>query len=176
VYGNPMHLPSDFPITKESCGFLSTSIALNLAIGHHVCGVRSSTNADRKMQHLHAAGRLYEYTIRLESTRGREYQEHHMNATLFVCPFALMVILNNLGHVHGMLHNVELQRLFYTRLESACMYFLVKRGLTSNNDYDEPQQDGGGCSNITTYDLQIFMHNVSIGLERSKSCNAAPAA
>jgi hypothetical protein len=200
VYSNPIHLPPDFAVTQESCGFLSTSIALNLAMSHHMCGLDLLERAQkspllhrRTQEHFASSGRLYEYTIRLESTRARQYQEHQQDQskasfhaqraamdsnggasattpgatspvvpTLFVSPFALMVILNNLGHVHALMGKKETSDRYYQRLQSACMYLMV-RSRTRH------------VGSITSSDLQIFLHNVSLGLQLIH-CRSAAAA
>ncbi|KAG7339996.1 hypothetical protein IV203_006399 [Nitzschia inconspicua] len=250
VYSNPIHLPNDFAITQESCGFLCTAVALNLAMSHHMVAVVSELSSNTTMNatsrkrkqvihtHLTAAGRLYEYTIRLESSRARQYQNQPHQSdessssdqertslpmggsttirsvspltvstsvatppssgttttttastipTLFTSPFALMVILNNSGHVHQLLQQCETSKRCYQRLLTACMYMMVRQ--QQEQRQQEQQQNNSNNNNrsnvdvvqsvgntlITTSDLQFFLHNVNVGLHWSHR-RCAPAA
>ncbi|KAG7363873.1 hypothetical protein IV203_037074 [Nitzschia inconspicua] len=255
VYSNPIHLPKDFPITQESCGFLCTAVALNLAMSHHMVAVvvselssNTTMNASRKRKqvihtHLTAASRLYEYTIRLESSRARQYQNQPQQSgessnssnnnsssssssnlerttlpmggsttirsvspltvstsvamppsptrtastipTLFTSPFALMVILNNSGHVHRLLQQGETSKRCYQRLLTACMYMMVRQQQeqrqqeqnSNNNNRSNVVvvQSAGNTTLVTTSDLQFFLHNVNVGLHWSHR-RCAPAA
>lgn len=240
IYSNAIHLPQDFPVTIESCGFLSTAIALNLAMSHHLVALaelhktdEATTSAaassnmrkhERTQAHLDAAGRLYEYTIRLESTRARQHQQQQQQRgqenehlvtpsidpvvamsppttsrlestasisssidsssstisigtsntvpTLFVSPFALMVILNNSGHVYEILQQQQKSERYYLRLQSACMYMMMRQ-----RQHQRQQQygQGGIFGSISADDLQVFLHNVNIGLDLIH-CHSAPAA
>lgn len=228
VYSNPIHLPNDFPVTRESCGFLSTAIALNLAMSHHLVALLAQSRQSdshpvvnvkerkRIRDHLGSAGRLYEFTIRLESTRARQCQRQQaeeeadvatvestsplqpMNTegvatantlalpnlstattnsstvpTLFVSPFALMIILNNLGHVHSLLKQGPKSERYYQRLQTACMYMMMRQKQQRRHYAGESRSNAGGS--VSAADLEVFLHNVNTGLHLIHR-NSAPAA
>mmetsp|Transcript_19402 Transcript_19402/g.34930 ORF Transcript_19402/g.34930 Transcript_19402/m.34930 type:complete len:368 (+) Transcript_19402:192-1295(+) len=164
VYSNPIFLPPDFPITQESCGFLSTSITLNLAIAHHSLGLELQQQQQGPPEstiqnHLTSAGRYYEYTIRLERARQQEEQQRIVAAAaalavaqqqltttaaaaaaclslppLFVTPLALLVILNNLGQLHYALDNKDRGQKCYRQLQSTVMFLLLSKNKSGNAD------------------------------------------
>jgi len=194
LYSNPILLPPDFPITQESCGFLSTTITMNLAIAHHLAGLelQEQAHADgtaplRIQRHLISAGQYYEYTIRLERARQQEEQNRMLAAAavaaqcpsaasasmvlppLFISPLALLVVLNNLGQLHNVLSNTERSIKCYQQLQSTLMFLLLhknKSGSTNNTGIN------GGSSK----DLEVFMENATLGLQNMLARPAAPAA
>jgi hypothetical protein len=201
VYSNPIHLPPDFPVTLESCGFLSTAITINLAMANHLCGLellkRSSPSSNSTAQYLVNAGRYYEYTIRLE--RARQQEEHARmvasaaNATahgwynfrllppLFVSPIALLVILNNLGQLHAAMQNPDRAQKCYRQLQSTLFFLLLHRSNTNINDNDNHNHQGSSRNDIShsvqqRNDLQVFMENATLGLQTASSRPPAAAA
>ncbi|KAG7355219.1 hypothetical protein IV203_004575 [Nitzschia inconspicua] len=185
LYSNPIHLPPDFPISLESCGFLSTTITLNLAMANHLRGLelQEQKTAPESMiqQHLITAGRYYEYTIRLERARQQEEQQRmtqseaiaslfpqaSSNSTLpplFITPFALLVILNNLGQLHLALSCEDRSQKCYAQLQSTLMFLLLH---TSNHTT---------ALRSKSKDFEVFMENAAIGLGSVSSRLLAAAA
>ncbi|KAG7359256.1 hypothetical protein IV203_015845 [Nitzschia inconspicua] len=185
LYSNPIHLPLDFPISQESCGFLSTTITLNLAMANHLCGLelQEQKTAPKSIiqQHLTTAGRYYEYTIRLERARQQEEQQRmtqseaiaalfpqaSSNSTLpplFITPFALLVILNNLGQLHLALSCKDRSQKCYAQLQSTLMFLLLH---TSNHT---------SALRSKSKDFEVFMENAAIGLGSVSSRLMAAAA
>jgi hypothetical protein len=180
VYSNPILLPPDFPVTQESCGFISTTITLNMAIANHLYGLElQQQHAPLQLvqQHLAGAGRYYEYTIRLERARQQEEQSRILESTasggavsstlafpLFVSILALLVILNNLGQLHMALSNTHQSLKCFRQLQSALLFLLLHK---TNHP-----------SSIATKskDLAVFMENATIGLGTKTSRFTAAAA
>jgi hypothetical protein len=142
-------------------------------------------------QHLAAAGRYYEYTIRLERARQQEEQRRMVDAAvmaaqppltssvvtvlppLFISPFALLVILNNLGHLHATLSNEGRSKKCYRQLQSTLMFLLlhkVKNQSSSNVESENKNQ------NSYSKDLEVFMENATLGLDTTTSCRPTAAA
>jgi hypothetical protein len=189
VYSNPIRLPPDFPITQESCGFLSTTITLNLALANHLYGLEllerqqhhpapSPVLSSMIHQHLTSASRYYEYTIRLERARQKEEQcrmaaaapfsqSHQPPASsssllppLFVSPFALLVVLNNMGQLHVALSNKDRSQRCYRQLQSTLMFLLLHSSKGTNNSKE----------------FAVFIENAALGLQNSSSRFMAAAA
>jgi hypothetical protein len=179
VYKNPIHLPPDFDILQETVGFLSTTITYNLALSNHLCGVElyeklSIMGADPTtvlkntavMKHFQSAGRLYEYAIRLE--RARTHQHQVRRQQLLVSPYVLMSILNNLGHLHTTLQNVDQATKCYSQLQSTLMY-MVQGGR------HRPPSSSRGATQGKQHQhmIQIFLENASVGLQTTRMTAAA---
>jgi len=195
VYSNPIYLPTEYPITQESCGFLSTSITFNLALANHLCGLdlweqqqqqkpqedpsELLKNNANIMKHLLSAGRLYEYTIRLERARSHQQQQQRASAAasynpssypaLFVSPFVLMAILNNLGHLHVIMQNETQSEKCFRQLQSTLMYMLQFQNKSGSNT------NGRTSANSTNHQsmIQVFMENASLGLRTTRMTAAA---
>lgn len=178
VYENAIHLPPDFPITQESCGFLSTTITLNLALANHLHGLELQEHSNASIstihQHLTSAGRYYEYTIRLERARQQEEQRRMTQASdvttmsppLFISPFALLVILNNLGQLHLALSNKERSQKCYRQLQSTLMFLLLHT----------TKRSSGLSTTDNSKDYAVFMENATLGLQSMSSRTMAAAA
>jgi hypothetical protein len=185
VYSNPIYLPPDFPITQESCGFLSATITLNLALANHLCGLELQELRDAPVsaihEHLTSAGRYYEYTIRLERARQQEEQRRMTQASavsalyphplsssllppLFISPFALLVILNNLGQLHMSLSDKERSQKCYRQLQSTLMFLFLHDTKHSNSLKNNSK------------DMAVFMENATLGLQSMTSRPMAAAA
>jgi hypothetical protein len=170
LYCNPIHLPPDFPITKASCGFLSTAITFNLALANHLYGTQLQDSGNTRLQtttatsHLKSAGRLYEYTLRLEQARTLQVDET-TNHDMFVSPLVLMCVLNNLGHLHSTLQNEPQSCLCYTRLQTAvvCWMHFKTWGRNSSNSHDARDL------------VQSFMENCLLALQQVKRNTAVAA-
>jgi hypothetical protein len=224
IYCKPIQLHPDFPLTRQSCGFLSTSITLNLAMAHHsyALEIRKSITSNKSnsktknlmVHHLNSAMQYYEFTIRLEKARTHQYQpgltETSSSATdsstsatpllstLFISPFALMVILNNMGQLNLVLENSTKSEQCYQHLHRALMYLLVQQNFdvqtseplpvppsesstlteslpsSSNNNSNDNSNDNSKFPRISRHDLQVFLDNVMLGLQLS--CPQATAA
>jgi hypothetical protein len=197
VYANPVELPPDFPITQESCGFLSTTITMNLAIANHLQGLelieqkQYPLSSDTVQEHLISAGRYYEYSIRLERARQQEEQKRMVSAAaamaavaaqsqqlprsamlppLFITPLALLVILNNLGHLHRTMGNHDRSSKCYRQLQSTLMFLLIHKNKSGSS--------GGGSNSGSDHskDLQVFMENSTLGLQTASTRPTAAAA
>jgi hypothetical protein len=179
VYKNPIHLPPDFDIVQETVGFLSTTITYNLALSNHLCGVElyeklSNIGVDPTailkntsvMKHFQSAGRLYEYAIRLE--RARTHQHQVRRQQLLVSPYVLMSILNNLGHLHTTLQNVDQATKCYRQLQSTLMY-MVQVGRHRHPSSSRGATHGKQHQHM----IQIFLENASVGLQTTRMTAAA---
>jgi hypothetical protein len=70
VYNTPITLPPDFPLTMATCGFVSMTICLNLAMVHHLCGQEllgeyQEEPSSVAMRHFVTSSHYYDFTIRL---------------------------------------------------------------------------------------------------------------
>jgi tetratricopeptide (TPR) repeat protein len=209
MHKSPIHLPVNYPITQESCAFLSTSITFNLAVASHLLGLemwsshqernhncKSVPKESKMMTHLQSAGRLYEYTLRLERARSnqqqalrnaRVQQQHQQSGPspsfppLFVSPFVLMAILNNLGHLHWVLENYGQAKKCFRQLQSSLMYMLHIQNKTgvwtaSGSGSSSPTPPGQRHPRNHHEMMQTFMGNASLGLGGGVKRMMAPAA
>lgn len=193
VYSNPIRLPPDFPITQESCGFLTTTISLNLALANHLYALELLERQQQqhnthppvltKMihQHLTSAIRYYEYTVRLKRARQQEEQRRMATAAatlsqsphlassssssllspLFVSPFALLVVFNNLGQLHLILNDKDQSQRCYRQLQSTLMFLLLHSPKTFHDN---------------SKNLAVFMENATLGLQKHSSSRSMAAA
>jgi len=179
MYSNPIQLPPDYPVNQETCTFLSTSITFNLALANHLYGLelweqllqqkpheepskifKTLKSNSCILKYLHGAGKLYEYTIRLERARSKS------SAMSRRSPFVLMAILNNLGQLHSILHNTVLTKKCFQQLQSAVMCWLQMEGLqsSSNNKRSRNQEL-----------IQLFLENSMLALQMVPQITAAAA-
>jgi hypothetical protein len=191
VYTNPILLPPDFPVTQESCGFLSAAITLNLALANHLFGLEllerqrlQDTSSSRGLssmirQHLMSACRYYEYTIRLERARQHEEQGRIAAAAAVVAqsPFppassssllpplfvSPLALLVVLNNM-GQLHLVLSNRDRSQRWYRQLQSMLMFLLLHSSKN------------TTNSNDLAVFMENATLGLQNSVSRSMAAAA
>jgi hypothetical protein len=196
VYSNPIRLPPDFPITKESCGFLSSAITLNLALANHLFGLELlqrqqysatpssvflSSSSSMIYHHLMKANRYYEYTIRLERARQQE-ERGRMAATAAAVSFSQSPFPPTLS-------SLLLPPLFVSPL--ALLVVLNNLGqlhlVLSNKDrsqrfYRQLQSTlmflllHSSQTANNSKDLAVFMENATLGLQNSSSRSMAAAA
>ena len=77
-----------------------------------------------------------------------------------------MAILNNLGHLHTVLQNVEQATKCYKQLQSTLMYMLQV------GKHHSPR--GGATQRKQHQDMiQIFLENASVGLQTTRMTAAA---
>lgn len=166
LYCNAIHLPPDFPITKESCGFFSTAITFNLALANHLYGMELQEQpymSTDSLKHLKSAGRLYEYTMRLERARAMQLtnsSSSNNQQPLFVSPLVLMCVLNNLGHLHTLLSNTLLSHKCFSQLQTAVVCWMHTK-----------QQQNDSCRDL----MQCFMENCLVALQQVHRNTAAAA-
>jgi hypothetical protein len=152
---------------------------MNLALANHLHGLElQMQHAPERIvqQHLTGAGRYYEYTIRLERARQQEEQRRMIKCAaeaahllspssmlppLFISPFVLLVILNNLGQLHLAMSNKDRSQKCYRQLQSTLMFLLLHRHTTSLS--------------TNANDLAVFMENATLGLS-STTCRPTAAA
>lgn len=140
IYKHPIIIPVILDTTLESCGLVSTAITFNLALANHLSSIE--TNNPKYAQ---TAARLYEYGFNLERIRGKQ----------FVSPFFLVAVLNNLGHLHKSIHDVERSNKCFSQLLSTLLYLTQIKGANPK-------------------DLEAFFGNTTVGLSQiSRKCAGA---
>lgn len=133
VYQHPIQIPETLESSIEYCSLVSTAITFNLALANHLSGVQSKNKAT-----LETAARLYEYGFSLERIRGR----------FFVSPLFLVSILNNLGHLHRTVEDLDRSAKCFRQLLSTLLYLTQVRGANPK-------------------DLEVFFGNTSLGLSHN---------
>jgi tetratricopeptide (TPR) repeat protein len=116
VFTRPIFISEESSVKETSSSYfveLSFMMLYNLALCHHLYALSSSSDDEDTETTLQKALSLYELAYRVLSTEDTDATVLHQ-----------MVIVNNLGHVHAQLQNVECSRQCFENLLSTIM--LVK--------------------------------------------------
>jgi hypothetical protein len=206
VYSNPMHIPADFAMEPESTsGFISTAVTFNLALANHLQGMdlfwqqkqqqqqqqqrspQASKNNNKEAQkYFVSAGKLYEYTLRLERARSLSHvvNKTSSNTSLLIRsgPMILMSVLNNLGQLHlQQLDNVPQSKKCFAHLQSLLLCWMQftassQRSVSASSSSSSNAEETHHHQQQQQHELiQCFMENSLVGLEQLK-CNTALAA
>jgi hypothetical protein len=224
LYNKPIRISKDddefltsATATTASCSstsvatFLLTTITFNLALMNHLYGLQllfkegvqddegqqqPSPPKSKSIEYLYNAGRLYEYTLRLEKSRScyalsssnaQSQQSSSSSFFIIMTPFIVMSILNNLGHLHFTLNQKEQSKATFERLQSTVMLYTLSRrggesGIGSGSTADDPssslsllqqqqqqQSRRSSPSSVCTQRrelIRFFFHNCYVGVNQ----------
>lgn len=200
VYHNPIYIPAEFAFDPESTvGFISSAITFNLALANHLHGMdlleeqqenhhsfctSSSLYHKKQIEKCFiSAGKLYEYTLRLERARsvsqrnGADSCPPSSTTTTTTTtvsllirsgPMILMSILNNLGQLHVQLNNVPQSKKCFGHLQGLVLCWVqFTRQKNNRNNRNNGRDHQQHQHQQQHHDLiQSFMENSMVGLDQ----------
>ncbi|KAG7339036.1 hypothetical protein IV203_021487 [Nitzschia inconspicua] len=215
IYSHPIYIPADFAMEPEATsGFISTAITFNLALANHLQGMdmllqqqqqqlqqRSRSTATSAKQsnfssgaaavaaekHLISAGKLYEYTLRLERARSVSTITGHFKSSMIRSgPMILMSVLNNLGQLHIQLDNIPQSKKCFAHLQSLVLCWMQFTNQRSGSTTNTTTPTVLVAGSTTTADgvltqpphhelIQRYMENSFLGLEQLQRNTAVAA-